>query len=61
MIQEEKGIVCMPYSSKIINEVLPENHKMQKFDFLKPTIHFNNLILCLKWEIEHGLCACTER
>ena len=30
---------CMPCSSRIINEVLPEIRRTDKFDFLKSIIH----------------------
>ena len=39
IIQEEHGIQCMPCSSQIINEMLPEIHTVEKFDFLKAMIH----------------------
>ena len=38
-MREEHGIQCMPCSSQIISEMLPEIHTMQKFDFLKPILH----------------------
>ena len=39
MIREEHGIQCMPCSSRIISEMLPEIHIVEKCDFLKPIIH----------------------
>ena len=48
MIQEEHGIQCMPCSSQIINEMLPEIHTMENIDFLKSLVHsqiFNSLSL----------------
>ena len=38
-IGEEHGIQCMPCPSKIISEMLPEIHTMEKCYFLKPIIH----------------------
>ena len=35
----EHCIQCMPYSSRIISELLPEIHTMEKCDFLKSVIH----------------------
>ena len=32
--REEHGIQCMPWSSRIISEMLPEIHKTEKFDFV---------------------------
>ena len=43
MIRGEHGIQCMPCSSQIISEILPEIHTMEKFDFLIPIIHFKIL------------------
>ena len=34
------SIQCMPCSSEIISEMLPESHTMEKCYFLKPVIHF---------------------
>ena len=34
-MQEEYGLQCMPCSSRIISEMLPDIHTMEKFDFLK--------------------------
>ena len=39
MIRGEHGIQCMPCSSQIISEMLPEIHTMEKFDFVKYIIH----------------------
>ena len=33
MIGEEQGKQCMPYSSRIVSEMLPEIHTMEKFIF----------------------------
>ena len=33
------GIQCMPCSSRIISELLPEIHTMEKCDFFKSVIH----------------------
>ena len=35
MIGEKHGIQCMPCFSQIISEMLPENHTMEKCDFIK--------------------------
>ena len=40
MIREEHGIQCMPCSSQIISEILPEIQTMQISDFFKPMIYF---------------------
>ena len=32
---------CMPCSSRIISEMLPEIHMMEKFDFFKSIIHLS--------------------
>ena len=40
MIRGEYGIQCMPCSSQMISEMLPEIHTVEKCDFLKPIIHF---------------------
>ena len=34
-ISREHGIQCMPCSTRIISEILTENHTMEKLDFLK--------------------------
>ena len=39
MIREEHGIQCMSCSSRIISEMQPEIHTIEKFDFLKSIIH----------------------
>ena len=39
MIQGEHGIQCMPYFSRIISEMLPETHTMEKYDFLRSISH----------------------
>ena len=39
MIREEHGIQCMPCSSRIINEMLPEIHIIQKGNFPKFTVY----------------------
>ena len=39
MIGGVHGIHCMPCSSQIISEMLPIIHTMEKFDFLKSTMH----------------------
>ena len=39
MLPEEQGIQCMPCSSKIISQLLPEIHTMQNYDFHKPITH----------------------
>ena len=39
MIRGEQGIQCMPCSSRIISEMLPEIHTMEKCDFLKSITH----------------------
>ena len=47
MAREEHGIQCIPYSSRIISEMLLENHTMTKFVFFHLFKSFsNNLILC---------------
>ena len=38
-IQEEHDIQCMPCSSRIISEMLPEMHITEKCDFPKPIVH----------------------
>ena len=46
MIREKRGIQCMPSSFRIISEMQPEIHTMEKFYFLKSIIHsqiFNSL------------------
>ena len=35
LIREEYGIQCMPCSSRVISEMLPEIHIMEKYYFLK--------------------------
>ena len=39
MIRGEHDIQCMPCSSRIISEMLPEINTMEKCDFLKSIIH----------------------
>ena len=39
MIRGQHGIQCMPCSSRITSEMLPEIHTMEKFDFHKSVIH----------------------
>ena len=39
MIRGEHGIQSMPCSSRIISEMLPKIHTMEKFDFLKSIIY----------------------
>ena len=39
MISGEHGIQCMPCSSQIISDMLPEIHTMEKCDLLKPTTY----------------------
>ena len=36
MIRGKHDIQCTPCSSRSISEMLPENHTVQKGDFLKP-------------------------
>ena len=43
MIRGEHGIQCMPYSSRIIIEILSEIHTMEKCGFLKSMIHYQIL------------------
>ena len=47
-ISEMHGIQCVPCSSQIVSEMLPEIHILEKCDFLKPKVHSNNqeLQLC---------------
>ena len=39
VIRVEHGIHCRPCSNRIISEMLPDIHTMEKFDFLKSMIH----------------------
>ena len=39
MIRGEHGIQCMPRSSRIIGEMQPEIHTMEKCDFSESIIH----------------------
>ena len=39
LIREEHDIQCMPCSSRIISEMLPDTHTMQSLIFFKPIIH----------------------
>ena len=39
MIRGEHGIQCMPCSFRIISEMLPEIHRLDKCHFLKSKIH----------------------
>ena len=39
MILGEHGIQCMPCSSQLISETLPEIQTVAKYDFLKSVIH----------------------
>ena len=39
IIRWEHSIQCMSSSSRIISEMLPEIHTMEKFDFLKSAIY----------------------
>ena len=54
MIRGEHGIQFMPCSSKIISEVLPKINTMEKCDFVKSLILFQNfnspfdMMLCFK-------------
>ena len=48
IIEEEHGVQCMPCSSSIICEMLPEIQTMEKYDFLKSVIHSDNVILCCR-------------
>ena len=45
-ISREHGIQCMPCSTRILSEILPENHTMEKLDFLK-TYFFCSHLQCM--------------
>ena len=39
------GIQCMPCSARIISEMLPEIHTVEKFDFLKSMIYSQIILI----------------
>ena len=40
-------MLCMPCSSQIISEMVPEMHTVEKFDFLKPVNHSQMVVKLL--------------
>ena len=41
----EHGIQCMPCFFRIISEILPEIHTIEKFDFLTSIIHSHTILI----------------
>ena len=56
IIREEHSIHCMPCSSQILSEMLPEIHTMEKCYFLKFIIHFQ----IISFSVLHCFSAGSE-
>ena len=63
IIREEHGIQCMPCSSRIISEILPEIQTMIKCVILKPIIHSQIISFSVICPSPYSVCqsvtACT--
>ena len=52
----KQGIQCMSCSSRIISEMLPDIHPMEKFEFLKYKLFSNfNSLLHVNYNASHSI------